>query len=90
MSEKNLIWLIDDLERSGVLDDVKTTYENESRTAYVIVVRQGRFFADCVTVNRLSRVCYHINCGSQHYYTRTSYEAVKIVKMLIKKIKFQV
>ena len=78
------------LKISGVLDHVEKIYQNETGSALVIVVRANRWFAECITVNRISRTNYHINAGSVHYRTRTSHQAVAKVKGLLREIKFDI
>lgn len=84
-----IIELYAQLKRTGVLNNVKEIYENERSTALVIVVTKSRFFAECVTINRISRQNYHINSGSEHIRTRTAHQGAKQVKRLINNIIFQ-
>ena len=84
-----IIELYAQLKRTGVLNNVKEIYENERSTALVIVVTKSRFFAECITINRISRQNYHINSGSVHIRTRTALQGAKQVKLLINKIIFQ-
>ena len=81
----NLISFYYDLKQTEVLRNVKKIYENETSTALVIVITESRFFSEFVTINRLSKFNYHINCGKYHCYTRTAKQAVKIVKEIINK-----
>lgn len=83
-----IIELYAQLKRTGALNNVKEIYENERSTALVIVVTKSRFFADCITINRISRQNYHINSGSVHIRTRTARQGAKFVRQLIHKIIF--
>lgn len=89
MARLTLIFVLGYLTEWGIINDMKVHFNEDITSAVIFIEKTTKFTVEFLTLNRISRTNYHINCGDKHIRTKTAIDCAKEAKKLILLKKFK-